>query len=207
MVNVVGKIEFFAVDILDVANQVDRIEVSGLGHQALRFVAELRTFENLWRIRAVGVESDEWATAGFAVVLHHTTHADRAVKLVAQVYCQLTVIKELRLRISDAEFVVNKVDYFAKVFDGVVARIDESKVFCNCFLQKDKVSADYLLETDGYIAFRHWNHIVDVLDENHVGIALVEILNKSTMAGRTEQQRAVGVAEWSVVLVDGNCVG
>ena len=107
MVNVVGKIEFFAVDILDVANQVDRIEVSGLGHQALRFIAELRTFENLWRIRAVGVESDEWATAGFAVVLHDTGHATRAVKFLEKLDCEFAMVEMLGSAVTSVVIVMN----------------------------------------------------------------------------------------------------
>ena len=48
------------------------------------------------------------------------------------------------------------------------------------------------------------HHIVDILDEHHVGINLVEILDECTMSARTEQERAVFVAERCIVRVGGN---
>ena len=58
-------------------------------------------------------------------------------------------------------------------------------------LQGEYHSADYLLVGDG-IGFQPvGRHVVDVFDEDDVGIDLVEVFEQRAVSRRTEQQRTV----------------
>lgn len=85
-------------------------------------------------------------------------------------------------------------------------------------IEKTQISKDLLLKSNQYagkklligycVAFKTVGHnVVDVLNKDHVGVDVVKILDKSAMTARTEQQRAVGIAERSVVGISGNSVG
>ena len=51
------------------------------------------------------------------------------------------------------------------------------------------------------------DHIVDILDEYHIGIQVIEVLNERAVSARTEQDGAVIVTERTSVLSCGNGVG
>ena len=50
-------------------------------------------------------------------------------------------------------------------------------------------------------------HIVYILDENEVGIHLVQVLNQRSVTGRTEQKRTVAVPERRIVRIHGYRIG
>ena len=51
------------------------------------------------------------------------------------------------------------------------------------------------------------HHIINILYEHDIGVNLVKILNECAMTARTEQQRAVIIAERCVVRVHSHCIG
>ena len=50
-------------------------------------------------------------------------------------------------------------------------------------------------------------HVVDILDEDQVGVDLVQVLDQRPVARGTEQQRAVVLPERRVVGIHGDGVG
>ena len=57
-----------------------------------------------------------------------------------------------------------------------------------------------LLETIGH-------HIINVLDEHHIGIYLIQVFNQRAMATRAEEQRTIVVSERCVVCIGSHRVG
>ena len=62
-------------------------------------------------------------------------------------------------------------------------------------LQREKHRSDHLLVGYGVPFQRVGQNVVDILDENHIGIDFVEIFEQSAVSGWAEQQRTILIAE------------
>ena len=78
---------------------------------------------------------------------------------------------------------------------------------CHMGLDLHQVASNHLFITCGVVAQCRWHHVVNVLDKNHIGLAVVEVLNERTMSSGAEQQRAVFLAIGRVVGHDRDGIG
>ena len=88
---------------------------------------------------------------------------------------------------------------------SVLACIEQTDVFECLLLEGNQHTSNNLLEAHGGVFQTVGHYIIDILDENHISIDIVEVLNQSTMTTRTEQNSTVVVAERFVI--DGSCYG
>ena len=89
----------------------------------------------------------------------------------------------------------------------ILATVKQTEVSKSLLLQGNQDTGNHLLVFHGVTLQTVGYHIVDVLDEDHIGIDLVQILNQCTMTTGTEQQRSVIVTERGVVGIGSHCVG
>ena len=200
LVDEIRQVEGPALVVLDGAYQVDGVEVSALCehlHVGLVISVDLAALEYLERYGAVLVVGQEWSAAGLAHVLHHAAHAHRAVQLAAQVVGIHLII----LRVG-AEAIAHEFGYLYQLRLAGSA-VEHPQILECLLLQGDENAGNDLLPLHGLGLQAVGHHVVDVLDEYHVGLNLVQVLDKGAMASRAEEQRAVVVAEGRVVGVGG----
>ena len=51
-----------------------------------------------------------------------------------------------------------------------------------------------------------WHHIVNVLDEDDVGIEVVQVFNQRAVTSWAEENLAVFASEWRIVWIGSHCV-
>ena len=84
--------------------------------------------------------------------------------------------------------------------------IEQSQVFKSFLLQGHQDAGNDLLPLYGLRLQTVGHHVVNVLDEDDVGLNLVQVLYQRTVSAGTEQQRAVGLTERRVVGIGSNSV-
>ena len=170
-------------------------------------LVDLTAFENLQAHGSVLVVGEERTTARFAHVLHNTADAHRSVELLAQIDDEVGILEVLDILLAAAKVVLNEADNLLKFLVIICSSIEKTEILEGLLLQGDEHTGNHLLIGDGFALESVGHHVVDVLDEDHVGVNLVEILDERAMASRTEEQRTVGIAERSVVGIGSNSVG
>ena len=97
--------------------------------------------------------------------------------------------------------------YLDKFVVVVLARVEHLEVFESLLLQGYQYACNNLFPFYSLRLQAVWHHVIDVLNEDNVGVNLVEVLYQRTVTTRTEQERAILVAEWSAVWVSSYCIG
>ena len=161
----------------------------------------LRALEYLQAHGAVLVVGEEGPAAGLAHILHYAADAHGAVQLAAQV----VGIDSLPLGTA-AQAALHEVGHLLYLLVGgsFVQLLEVSK---GLLLQGDQHAGDNLLPLHRLRLQTIGHHIVYVLDENHVGVYLVEVLYECSVTAGAEEQRAVGLTEGGVVGIGSHRVG
>ncbi len=87
---------------------------------------------------------------------------------------------------------------------------EQTAVLVDALLHGYESAAENLLVVDGRFAAVIAHHVVDILDEYHIGVEVAEILDQCAVAARTEEEMtilAAGVPSRlaAMVSVDGFC--
>ena len=90
---------------------------------------------------------------------------------------------------------------------AVVTAIKQFQVFESLFLQCNQYTGQQFLISNGVALKPVGNHIINILDEYHVGIQVVQVFNQSAMTTRTEKQLAFIIAERIVFHIGSYSVG
>ena len=205
-----AQVKLDALVVLDVAHQVNGVEVGAALHHldSCGVVGvDLGRLEDLGRCRAVGIIGQIGAAARFALVGHDATHADGPVELVPQPGGQGGIVHGVGRLVADAERLAGIAQHGLEVGGLDVVLVQGLEIFLQLALHRHEVAADDLLVAGAHAAQPQGHHVIDILDEHDVGIALVQVLEQGTMACRAEQQVARRVAVGRVVHVDGDGVG
>ncbi len=195
--------------ILDVAHQIDRIEVSGRSHHLLVILiggVHLIALEYLRRSGAVGIDSYKRTAAGLALVTHHATHTQRAVELTLYILYQLIIGHVIKTRVIDIEHSAHIFHHTLEIGSGVDFLLQSYEVLLYLVMDFQQQTAEYLLIFNSVAAQRVGHHIVDVFDKHHRALYVIEILYERAVTAGTEQQMAI-LAERSVVRIGGDSVG
>ena len=159
----------------------------------------LRTFKYLQTDGVIGIVSIERTATGLATVPYHSANTHRTVELFEQVGCQFIVVQLVDVLAAAVQIVLQEVLHTLQVGWRIVGSLQFSNVFESLFLQRYQYACYYLLPRYGFRFQSVGRYVVDILNEYHVGIYVVKILNERTVPTRTEQKRAVVVAERRVV--------
>ena len=208
-VDILGQVEGLSLVVLDGADEVDRIEVGALGkhvHVLLVRLVNLAGFENLQADGAVLIVGEERTAARLTDIFHDAADAHRPVKFLAQVDDEVGILKVLDVRLAAAEVLLYEADNFLYLLVGVLARVEQAHIVEGFLLEGDEHAGYNLLPLYGVSLEAVGYDVVDVLDEDDVGINLVEVLNQCSVASGTEEQRTVAVAERCAVGVGGDGV-
>ena len=162
-------------------------------------LVDLTALENLQTHGAILVVGEERTATGFAHVLYDTAHAHRTVELLAQIYHKVGILQVLDISLAAAKVVLHEADNLLELLVIVGAGIQQTEILERFLLKSDEHTGDNLLIGDSLALQTVGHYIVNILDEDDIGVNLIEILNKSTMTTGTEEQRSVGIAERSVV--------
>ena len=209
-VNELEKVERLAILVLHSAYEINGIEMGTLlehGHIVGIVLVNLARLENLELIGSIGRLGDEWTATWLTHILHHTADAKRTIELVLDVKGKFGVVKLLGVGILDEEVLLEEVEHIHQMLVLVLATFQNLKVREDLLLEAYKNATDDLLVGDGRALLLLGNHVVDVLDEDHVGILLIQVLDKSTMSTGTEKEIALLVAEWRVVHIGSQRIG
>ena len=74
-------------------------------------------------------------------------------------------------------------------------------------LHVDEQTANHLLVACGGGTQTLWHHVVDILEEDDIGIAVVEVLDECPMSGRAEEEVALSIAARRAIGVGSDGVG
>ena len=209
-IHILRQVEWLTLVVLSSTNEIHRVEVSALGkhlHVLLVVGVNLRAFQNLQADSAIAIISKEWTTTWLTHVLDNAADTHRTVQLLAEIDDQVGILQFLDVSLATAEVTLNEADDFLQLLMVVQTRVEHLEIFERLLLKGHQDTCNHLLVGHGVSlqAIRH--HIIDVLDEHHVGINLIEVLDKCAMTPRTEEQRAILIAEWSIVWVGSDGVG
>ena len=69
----------------------------------------------------------------------------------------------------------------------IVAAVKQSEIFKGLLLQRNEYAGKQLLIRNGIFFEPVGHHIVDVFDEYHVAVYLVQVLYQGTVAARSEE--------------------
>lgn len=206
----VRQVEGLSLIVLESTNEVYRVEVGTFSeHPESGSVGlvNLRGFKNLETNSAVGIVSKERSAARLTYIPDHAAYAHRAIELVAEIDDKVCIFKFLNVGPTAAEVTLDEVDDFFEILMGVAAAVELIKVAESASLIADEYASKEFFIGYGVIFESVGHDVVNVLDEDDVGIDVVEILNEGSVSARTEEHRAVGIAERSVVGIGGNGVG
>ena len=169
----------------------------GLRHDGRLFggiLVNLRRFHDLQRAASLGVAHPEGAAAGLALVLHHAAHAQRSVHQVEK------FLRRGLLAHLDHQLVLREVDDLAQVHRVHVAALQRPQVGELEALQLRQIRGQHFLVYDRGHDVLVLGDVVDVLHEEDVGVAVVDVVDERAVAAGTEEQPSVLVAEGQVVL-------
>ena len=195
------QVEFLAPHVAHAADQIDRIEVGGPLHERPVGGCDLARLGDLERFGAVVVDRPEGAAARLALVAYHAAQADGTVEDGAQ-HGRVVVVGQLHAEPFADE--AGDVGQFG------AARIERADILETALLQFEQQSCQHLLIGYRVAAAGVGGHVVDVLDEDEVGVDLVEVFDQGAVSRRTEKQFArIGAEERVVgtatVSVEGFC--
>ena len=170
-------------------------------HVGLVVGINLAALENLQANGAILVVGKEWAATRLAYILNYTAHTHGAIELATQISGIYLIILGIGTQV-----VGYKLGNLLQL--GLAGTcIENLEVLEGLLLKGYQYARQYLLplyslglQTVGY-------YVVDILNEDHIGLDLVEILDEGTVTAWTEQQRAILVAEWGVIGVSGYGIG
>ena len=196
------QIERFSCVVFRGANQVYGVEVGSLLEHSHRFgvvAVYLRTFKYLQADGVIAIVGIERAATGLAAVPYHSAYTHRTVELFEQVGCQFLVAQLVDVLAAAVQIVLQEVLHTLQIGWRIVGCLQFPDVFESLFLQRYQYACYYLLPRYGFRFQSVGRYIVDILDEYHVGVYVVKILNERTVPSGAEQKRAVVVAERRVV--------
>ena len=159
----------------------------------------LRTFKYLQADGVIAIVGIERAATGLAAVPYHSAYTHRTVELFEQVGCQFLVAQLVDVLAAAVQIVLQEVLHTLQIGWRIVGCLQFPDVFESLFLQRYQYACYYLLPRYGFRFQSVGRYIVDILDEYHVGVYVVKILNERTVPSGAEQKRAVVVAERRVV--------
>ena len=195
--------------VLDSADEVYRVEVCALCehlHVLLVVLVNLARLEDLQRDGAVLVVGEERAAARLADVLDDAANTHGTIELLAQINDQLFVGQTVNVG-TTAEGELNKVLDLLELEVVEVVLVQLLQVLEHQLLQLYEHAGNHLLIVDSIGLQTVGYDVVDVLDEDDVGINLVQVFNQGAVTAGTEEQRTVFVAEGLVVGACGDGVG
>ena len=170
----------------------------GRPHQRQIVGRDLARLGDLKRLRAVGVPDPERAAARLTLVADHAADADRTVQHGAQ---------QRRIVIGGEFHAEPLLDKSGDRLQLRTAHFEGLEALESAFLQVEQNPRQHLFITDRIPAAGIGRHVVDILDEDDVGVDFVQVLDQRPVARGTEQQRAVGLPERRVVGIHGKGVG
>ena len=151
-------------------------------HISLIVGVDLRTLEDLQADGTILVVGEERASTRLTDILHHATYTHRTVELTTEI----VGIHLVTLGIC-AEALAHELGNLLQL--GFISTgIECAQVFESLLLQRDEYAGDDLFPLYGLGLQAIGHHIVDILDEDDIGIDLVEILDESTMTAGAEEQ-------------------
>ena len=209
-VYIVGQRELDAVEIADGADEVDGIKVCAiLKHGLLLGVAHinLAALKHLQTDCAVGVIGKEWTSAGLTHVAHHTADAHRTVELAIEIVEEFQTFQTLGGIAVATEVVLHEGEHLLQAGVSNIAALEFLEISKGLALQGDEHTGKEFLIGNGVALQTVGHHVIDVLDEDDVGIDVVEIFNECAMTSGTEEQTAVGIAEGGVVGICSHRIG
>ena len=134
------------------------------------------------------VVSQERTTTRLAYILDYSADAHRAVEFASQITYQFCIFEFLDIGTAAAKVALYKADDFLEVFMIVVAAVEQLKIFKSPLLVFNQYSSQYILIKYG-VAFEAVGHyVVYILDEDYIGVNVVEVFDERTMSARTEKQ-------------------
>ena len=155
-------------------------------HQRQVVGRNLARLGDLQRLGAVGISDPERPAARLALVADHAADADRTVQHGAQ-QRRIVVGGELHAKL-----------FFDEFGDGLqlgAAHFERLEVFERTLFEVEQDARKHLFITDRVAAPGVGRHVVDILNEDQVGVDLVQVLDQRPVARGTEQQRAVVLPE------------
>ena len=168
---------------------------------------DLRSFHYLQTLDSMAVEREERPSARLSLVLYHPTHTYGSVQQATELFgffLRCFFVKAFRCR--QVEFFGGKTGYLPQVCctGFFVQNVQAVK---DLLLQLQQNASQHLFVNYGGVLHPVGHDVVDVLDEDNVGTAFVEILYQRPVSGRSENQFPFVVTQGCVVLVDSDGVG
>lgn len=205
-VDVLGEVELLSLVVLDGADEVNGVEVSAVLehlHVLLIGCVYLAALKYLEADGVVGVVGEERASAWFANVLHHTAHANWSVELIAEIDGEFGIFEVLKFWIAATEFVAEESDYLFELSVGISAAVEQSEIVEGLLLLADEYAGNEFLVFCCLWLETVWHNVVDILDEDDVGIEVIEIFDEGSVASWAEEYLPVLSSEGCVVGVGG----
>ena len=167
-------------------------------HERLVGWSDLARLGDLQRLRAVGIGHPEGTAARLALVADHAADTDRTVEHGTQ---------QRRIVVGGELHAQPPLDERGDRGQLGAPDLEGLQVFERLLLQPEQHAGQRLLPADRVAPAGIGGHVVDILDEHHVGVDLVQVLDQRAVPRGTEQQRAVLLPEGGVVGIHGDGVG
>ena len=164
--------------------------MSALGkhlHVFLVALVDLAALQNLERHGAVLIVGKERAAARLTHILHHAADAHRAVQLLLQIDHEVGILQFLDVSLAAAEVTLHEADDLLQLLVVILALVESLQVSESLLLERHEHTGDNLLVVHGVLLQAVGHHVVDILDEDDVGVDVVQVLNECAMASGTEQ--------------------
>ena len=136
---------------------------------------------------AVLVVGEERTASRLAHILHYSANAHRTVELLLQIDDEVGIFQLLDVSLAAAEVVLHEADDLFQLLVVVSACFECLEIVESLFLQGDEDAGDDLLVAHGVCLQTVGHHVVDILDEDDVGVDVVEILDERSVARANRQ--------------------
>ena len=156
-------------------------------HVLLIVLVYLAALKYLQADSAILVVCEEWSTTWFSHVLNHSTNTYRTVEFLLEEDYQLGIFKFLDVILLAAEVILHKADDLLKSLMTVGTALKHLKIVEHLLLKSNQDTCNYLFVCHCLRLQTVWHHIVNVLDEHHIGRDFIEVLNECSMSSWTEQ--------------------
>ena len=170
--------------IIDGAHQIDRIEVSTLiehPHIVGVRLVYLRAFQYLKAHRAIGIVGKERTATRLTTVSYHTADTHRTIELGQQISRQLLVVERCRRRIATTQRRLKETEHLKQLASVRLAGRQTLDKVESMILKRNQDAGNSLLPLgSGWFQFVG-NNIVDILDEYHICMNIIEILYQCSM--------------------------
>ena len=170
------------------------------------FQIDLRTLQYLRRERTVGIIHQERSSAGFSHILHHTAYTQRTTQFFQQIHNQLGIFHFLYIGVAGKELLLQEKYDFPYIVHRVFSAFKHGNISIDLFFKRNKYSAYDFFETHGIGFYAIGYDIIDIFNKNHIGIYVIEVLDKGAMSSGTEKQLTF-VSERLILHIGRNGIG